>query len=69
MLTATDIKTEDQLLFRVDQACIVLATSRTSLYRAISSGRLRSIKINGGQRRITRQALLEYIAAQERGEE
>jgi excisionase family DNA binding protein len=52
-------------LYRVEQACAILAMSRSSIYREIQRGQLRSVAI-GGKRRISRQAILEYADAQER---
>lgn len=58
---------ERQLLYRVEQACALLACSRTSLYREIRRGRIHTLLI-GGKRRITRQALLDYVAAHEQAQ-
>ena len=61
------VRTEDAILYRVEQACALLACSRTSLYREIRNGRIHTLLI-GGKRRITRQALLDYVAAHERAQ-
>lgn len=65
--TQTELRAEEVLLYRVEQACALLACSRTSLYREIQLGRIHTLLI-GGKRRITRQALIDYVAAHEPGE-
>jgi excisionase family DNA binding protein len=51
----------DRLLYRVEEAASVLAVSRCRVYDLIMSGELESLKI-GGSRRITRDALVQYVA-------
>ncbi|HZC04067.1 MAG TPA: helix-turn-helix domain-containing protein [Ktedonobacterales bacterium] len=64
-MAITDVRPDEQVLYRVEQACAILAMSRSSIYREIQRGQLRSVAI-GGKRRISRQAILEYADAQER---
>lgn len=66
MLAIKEIRPDDQLLYTVEQAGAILACSRTSIYREMAKGRLRSLAI-GGKRRISRQALLDFVAERERG--
>ena len=67
MFTAVQIRPDEQLLFSIPQCCAILCMSRTSIYREIRTGRLRSLAI-GGKRRVSKQALIEYVAERERGE-
>ncbi|HPE71901.1 MAG TPA: helix-turn-helix domain-containing protein [Candidatus Competibacter sp.] len=59
----TDI-TIQRLAYNVPDACKVLSTSRQTLYDLINQGRLRSFT-EGRRRYISRQAIDDYIAAQE----
>ena len=63
---ATTIRPEEQLLLRVEQACALIATARTSFYRAMQRGEIETLLINGSQRRVSKQALLKYIEEQKR---
>ena len=67
LATIQTVKPEEQLLFSIPQVCGILCMSRTSVYREMQTGKLRSIAI-GGKRRVSKQALLEYVAERERGE-
>jgi len=49
----------------VGEAARMLHVSRAALYGEISKGRLRSVLIAGRNRRISREALAEYIAEAE----
>jgi excisionase family DNA binding protein len=53
------------LLFRPEEAAERLSVSRTMVFELIRSGRLRSVKI-GGARRISSQALADFVAELER---
>jgi excisionase family DNA binding protein len=50
----------DRLLYRVGEAASVLAMGTSRVYDLIMSGELDSVKI-GGSRRITRDALVQYV--------
>lgn len=52
----------DQLLFKIEEAAKVLGTSRSTVYRLMTSGQLVSIKV-GRSRRVTRQALERFVKA------
>lgn len=60
---------DGQLLYKIGDACKILAMSRSSVYRELSAGRIVALRI-GGKRRITREALVAYTqsAAHERDE-
>ena len=53
------------LLFRPEEAAERLSVGRTMVFELIRSGRLRSVKI-GGARRISPQALADFVAELER---
>lgn len=57
--------TIQRLAYNITDACGVLCTSRQTLYNLINEGRLRSFK-EGKRRYVSRQAIDDYIAAQER---
>lgn len=57
--------TIQRLTYTIADACEVLCTSRQTLYNLINEGRLRSFK-EGKRRYVSRQAIDDYIAAQER---
>jgi len=59
----TAVPAADALLLRVEEAAPLLRLSRTEVFALIKKGELASIKI-GRRRRIPRQALDDYIAAQ-----
>jgi len=48
-----------QLLYKPEQAAVILALGRTKIYELMASGELRSVKC-GGPRRIPAAALLAY---------
>ena len=50
-------------LLTVDQAATALSIGRTAVYLPLSSGRLRSFRV-GRNRRIPRDAIADFIAAQ-----
>jgi len=50
----------DALLLRPEEAAHALGVGRDRVYQLIAAGELRSVKI-GALRRITRQAITEYI--------
>ena len=52
----------DQLIFKIEEAAKVLGTSRSTVYRLMTSGQLVSIKV-GRSRRVTRQALERFVKA------
>jgi len=52
----------DQLLFKIEEAAKVLGTSRSTVYRLMTSGQLVSIRV-GRSRRVTRQALERFVKA------
>lgn len=54
------------LLHTVPQAARRLNVSRTALYRLMSAGELRSVKV-GGSRRIPEAALRDFVAALDGG--
>lgn len=53
------------MLYRVDEACGLLALSRTVIYELIRSGRLRSVK-QGRTRLVPASAIADYVAMLER---
>ena len=55
----------EPLLYRPEEAAEQLAVGRTMVFELIRSGRLRSVKV-GGARRITPQALTDFVAQLER---
>lgn len=57
--------TIQRLAYNISDACEVLCTSRQTLYNLINEGRLRSFK-EGKRRYVSRAAIDDYIAAQER---
>ncbi|MGL5857881.1 MAG: helix-turn-helix domain-containing protein [Angustibacter sp.] len=52
----------DKLLFTPREAAVLLGVGRSKVYEWITSGRLSSVKVDGC-RRITRDALVEFVAA------
>jgi excisionase family DNA binding protein len=52
---------DERLLLTVNEACELLHLSRPIVYRLISSGELRSLKIGERSRRIPMDALRAYI--------
>lgn len=60
------MKLENQRVsYRVDEAAAACGLTRSSLYRAIGDGSLRSAKV-GKRRIVTARALEEYVAHLER---
>lgn len=53
------------LLLTPEEAAQALRVGRSKVYDLMRSGQLRSVKI-GGSRRVSAQALVEYVAALER---
>lgn len=51
--------------YGIDDACRLLGISRVMLYRLLGTGEIASIKV-GRRRLITRRALEQFIARQER---
>ena len=54
--------TGEKLLFTVEEAAEVLSLSRTRVFQLISDRQLGAVKV-GGRRRITYQALEDFVAA------
>jgi len=50
----------DRLLYRVEEAAVVLALSRHRLYELIRSGELSTVKI-GNLRRVPVQSMVAYV--------
>lgn len=61
------IANDDRLAYSVDDVVRLLGTNRSAIYKAISSGQLRSFKI-GRRRLISRRAIKEYIRTLEEEE-
>lgn len=61
VVTADDIPDSEQVLYRVEQACAILGLSRSSMYREMAAGRIATLSIAGRQRRISRQAIIDYV--------
>ncbi|GHB95961.1 helix-turn-helix domain-containing protein [Thermomonas carbonis] len=57
---------EQKLSYSPEAAAAATDMNRSAIYRAIQSGELKSYKV-GRLRRITRQALENYVAQLERG--
>lgn len=53
----------DRYLLRVDEAAVLLGTSRSKLYELISAGTVPSVRL-GGSRRVPVEALKQWIAQQ-----
>ncbi|MGO9298010.1 MAG: helix-turn-helix domain-containing protein [Streptosporangiaceae bacterium] len=51
----------DRLLYRVEEVAELLAVSRCKVYQLISTGDIASLKL-GGSRRITADALADFVA-------
>jgi excisionase family DNA binding protein len=56
-----DNTTDEQLLFRPDEAAQRLGIGRTKVYELMARGELRSVKI-GAARRISATALADFVA-------
>jgi excisionase family DNA binding protein len=50
-----------KILYRAEEAAVVMSLSRTAVFGLIRSGDLRTVKI-GGRRRIPRTSIEEYVA-------
>lgn len=69
-LTPLNKKTQEppeKLAFSIEEAMAGLDLSRQKLYNEINAGRLRTYRV-GKRRLVSRQAILDYIAAREREE-
>ena len=53
-------------LYRIPEVMDYLGMSRPTVYRYVSSGQLRSVKI-GGARRVTESGLVEFVEAHAEG--
>ncbi|WP_246178521.1 helix-turn-helix domain-containing protein [Actinomadura decatromicini] len=60
MTTAKD-RAAEPLLWRPEQAAVMLGIGRTKVYDLIRTGALRSVRL-GGSRRIPASALTEFVA-------
>ncbi len=56
----------ERLLFKVEEAAPILGMGRSTVYEEMAAGRLKSVRI-GRSRRISRQALEEYVAQLDQG--
>ncbi|ASO17950.1 excisionase family DNA binding protein [Actinoalloteichus hoggarensis] len=54
----------EKLLYRVEEAAVILSIGRTRVFGLINSGELRSVRI-GGSRRVPRAALAEFLRSLE----
>lgn len=54
-----------RMLYKVEEAMLLLSLSRSVLYEQIRAGRLRSVK-EGRSRRIPASAITEYVSLLER---
>jgi excisionase family DNA binding protein len=52
-----------KVLYRAEEAAVIMSLSRTAVYGLIRSGDLDAIKI-GGRRRIPRSSIDDYVARQ-----
>lgn len=57
-----DDEFDEHRLLTVEKAAEYLSVGRDAVYQQIDAGRLQSLKI-GGSRRITRQALVDFVKA------
>lgn len=55
----------DKLLYKVEEAAEILGIGRTKLFELLARKELRSVSI-GSSRRITMDALVEYVARLQR---
>jgi excisionase family DNA binding protein len=55
---------EQKILLKVEEVVRILSLGRSQVYKLITSGELRSIKI-GRSRRIPREALVDFVASLE----
>lgn len=53
-----------KLYYRVDETCSILSIGRTTLYRLISEGKLRTVKLYGATR-ITDDSIRTFAASLE----
>ncbi len=56
------IKPEDKLALRIKEAAAVSGLSRSTIYKLLSSNKLRAVKV-GGRRLILRESLLALLQA------
>lgn len=63
--TDTDAIDESQIAYKIPNAARVLDMGVRKVWALVHSGEIESFKI-GSSRRVTRQALLDYIDRQER---
>lgn len=59
--TTGSVPLTERYLLRVDEAAVMLGTSRSKLYALISAGEVPSVKL-GGSRRVPVEALKAWIA-------
>lgn len=64
-VNSADFDVKPSTLLTVEQARHDLNVSRPTLYKLLNSGKLRSVQISRGARRISRQAIADYIAQAE----
>ena len=55
----------DTLLMTLNQAAEQLAIGRTTVYQLIGRGELPTVRLGRGCVRISREALIEYVAAEQ----
>jgi excisionase family DNA binding protein len=59
---ATVIRPDERLALRVNDAALMAGLGRSSIYKLIDNGRLRSTKV-GGRRLILRESLQQLLQA------
>jgi excisionase family DNA binding protein len=60
--TFPDLRTEDKLALRVNEASVAAGISRSTIYKLMSSGQLRTTKV-GGRRLVLREDLQKLLLA------